>query len=58
MDPVQYRFQYSPCSDKDFVPTVTHLGMYYTFNSGSDSKVKTVHNVGLSSGLDVMLDAK
>ena len=32
--------------------------MCYTFNSGTDGKVKTVNSAGVSSGLTVILDAQ
>ena len=44
------------CSAKDFVPMVTSLGICYTFNSGTDDKVKTVDTA--SVGLSVVLDAQ
>lgn len=47
-----------PCSAKDFVSFVTPWGMCYTFNSGTDGKVKTVDTGGVSTGLTVILDAQ
>ena len=46
------------CSLKDFAPLVTPWGMCYTFNSGTDSKVKTVDIAGVSSGLSLILDVQ
>ncbi|KAJ7371670.1 hypothetical protein OS493_023698 [Desmophyllum pertusum] len=46
------------CTAKDFVPMVTPWGMCYTFNSGTDGKVKTVDSGGVSSGLSIMLDTQ
>lgn len=46
------------CSSDDFVPIVTHWGMCYIFNSGTDDKVKTVDSGGVSSGLSVILDVQ
>ena len=53
-----FGWQQLPCSDKDFVPTVTQWGMCYTFNSGTDSKVRTVDSGGVSIGLSVILDVQ
>ena len=46
------------CSSKDFVPTIYEYGMCYTFNSGTDERVKKVHASGVSNGLRVILDAQ
>ncbi|KAL9970018.1 hypothetical protein ACROYT_G022327 [Oculina patagonica] len=46
------------CSAKDFVPMVTPWGICYTFNSGTDGKVKAVDTAGVSSGFSVILDAQ
>ena len=46
------------CFANEFVPLVTPRGMCYTFNSGTDGKVKTVNSAGVSTGLTVILDAQ
>ena len=52
-------FQLFPsCSAKDFVPLVTQFGVCYTFNSGTDGKIKTVESGGVSFGLSVILDVQ
>ena len=53
-----FRWKKLPCSSNDFVSMVTPWGIYYTFNSGTDGKVKTVDSGGVSSGLSVILDAQ
>ena len=45
------------CSYKDFVPTMTELGLCYTFNSGRDGKkVLNVSYGDTSTGLSLILD--
>ena len=46
------------CSANGFVPTITPSGMCYTFNSGTDGKVRAVEISGVSSGLSIILDAQ
>ena len=53
-----FGWQKLPCSASDFAPIITPWGMCYTFNSGTDGKVKTVDSGGVSSGLSVILDAQ
>ncbi|KAL9970022.1 hypothetical protein ACROYT_G022331 [Oculina patagonica] len=47
-----------PCSVKNFVPLITPWGMCYTFNSGTDGKLKTVYSSGIATGFSVILDAQ
>ena len=48
----------SICSTKDFSPMVTQWGMCHTFNSGAEEIIKKVDSGGVSSGLNVILDAQ
>ncbi|KAL9966661.1 hypothetical protein ACROYT_G024772 [Oculina patagonica] len=60
MTPVfcQFGRNLEKCSAKDFVPMVTSSGMCYTFNSGTDGKVKTLDTAGVTNGFRVVLDAQ
>ena len=53
-----FGWQELPCSAKDFLPIISSWGMCYTFNSGTNEKVKTVDSGGVSSGLSVVLDTQ
>ena len=46
----------STCSGKDFVPVLSQWGMCYTFNSGTDARIRKVNSGGITYGLSVMLD--
>ena len=46
------------CSAEDFVPMITTWGRCYTFNSGTDGKVRTEHLGVIDSGFKVTLDAQ
>ena len=53
-----FGWELSPCSAKDFSPSVALWGMCHTFNSGDDGKMKTIKIGGISDGLAVILDTQ
>ena len=46
------------CSARDFVPLLTKWGKCYTFNSGTNDKLKRVNSAGISFGFAVILDVQ
>ena len=51
------RFGGEECDiDSDFVPTLTHFGVCFTFNSGKDGRpIRKVNNAGVRNGLQLQL---
>ncbi len=50
------RFGGEDCNISDFEPTLTHLGVCFTFNSGRSGKtIRKVNNAGVRNGLQLQL---
>ena len=50
------RFEGKTCTHEDFLPTITRLGLCYTFNSGSSGITKMTDGSGTTHGLELILN--